>query len=71
MDKFEYASIGRKSNPNDPNQIVWIAVPPIVPPSSNPFDLLNALGRMGWEAVAIGDLGGTPHSEILLKRRIA
>lgn len=71
MDRFQYAIMTmRILNPANPNAFVWVIAPALVPQSPNLIGMLDALGQMGWEVVAIGDLGANTQAEILLKKRI-
>jgi hypothetical protein len=71
MDKFEYAILTLVTDQQNPNKHYWAVTGNIVPSNPTLLIIINQLGQLGWEAVAIGDLGASAQPEVLLKKRVA
>jgi len=64
-----YGIITRITKPG--NITAWRFVGPAgapQPEKSNPVELLNLLGDEGWDVVGVGDFGGGPGDEIILRK---
>ena len=68
-DTFEYKILfGRDANVA--HGVNWFSSANLTTPlGSNLRIILNDLGNQGWEVVAIGDLGLSARSDIILKRK--
>ena len=69
MTQFEYEILVGKDDAATAGGVRWfLATDMRQPLGDNLPAILNALGRQGWEVVALGDVGFDARSEIVLKR---
>ena len=69
MAHFQYQILVGKDQANVPGSMVWFLngsqqLGPELP------QILNQLGKQGWEVAGIGDLGFGGRAEIVLKRSV-
>jgi hypothetical protein len=71
MKKYEYEILVGRSDPNVSAGVIWfrssnlnLSLGPNLP------RILNDMGHLGWEVVALGDIGFDSKSEIILKREL-
>ena len=69
MTQFEYEILVGTDDAAAAGGVRWfLATDMRQPLGDNLPAILNALGRQGWEVVALGDVGFDARSEIVLKR---
>lgn len=70
MPAFEYEILIGKDEPDASGGVIWyLASDMRQSVGDNLPAILNALGREGWEVIAMGDVGFDARAEIILKRK--
>lgn len=70
MPAFEYEILVGKTQQDAAGGVVWYLASDMRHSLGDHLpDILNDLGKDGWEVVALGDVGFDARAEILLKRR--
>lgn len=69
MAVFEYDILVGKNEPSAAGGVVWFLATDMRTSLGDHLPaILNGLGKVGWEVVALGDVGFDARSEIVLKR---
>jgi hypothetical protein len=68
---FEYEILIGKNDADAAGGVVWFLASDMRQSvGDNLPSILNALGREGWEVIALGDVGFDARAEILMKRKV-
>ena len=68
--RYQYYILVAKNNPSVTGGIEWVDSEKFHSVGPNLPAILNHLGALGWEVVAVGNLGFDGHNDILFKRPV-